>query len=160
MSITEVDRACLSRAVELAIQAEQAGNLPIGAVITLEGEIVGEGGNAIWQPRLNLQRHAEMEALKSIPEELWGRASEMTLLTTLEPCLMCMGAILLHGIGRVIFASSDPFGGASQVAPALPRFFRDQFRKTEWIGPAFSLECDPLYKRIKVLENGRGLNID
>lgn len=84
----------------------------------------------------------------------------MTLYTTLEPCLMCLGAILLHGIGRVIYGSRDPFGGAVQMTPALPRFFRDQFAKTEWLGPAFPEKCDPLYERIKELEKQNGINMD
>lgn len=160
MSITGMDREHMSRAVELALRAEKNGNLPIGAVICLEGQIIGEGSNAIWKPNFSPYRHAEMEALKSVQEELWTRAGEMTLYTTLEPCLMCLGAILLHGIGKVIYGSSDPFGGAEKVIPSLPPFFRGQFNQIQWIGPAFSEICNPLYERIKTLERSRGLKMD
>jgi tRNA(adenine34) deaminase len=95
------------RAIELAPEAEEQGNLPIGSVICLDGEIVGEGKNAIWYPTYNQNRHAEVEALRSVPEDLWDHSRRMTLYTTLEPCLMCLGAILLHGIGRVLYGSAD-----------------------------------------------------
>jgi tRNA(Arg) A34 adenosine deaminase TadA len=126
-------------------------NLPIGR-ISLGEVIIAEGKNAIWQPDLSLHRHAEMEALASIPLELRGRAPDMVLYTTLEPCLMCMGAILLYKIGKVIFGSSDPIGGANVVIGSLPPYFKDRLSKTDWIGPAFTEECDPLFQRIIDLE--------
>ncbi len=160
MPISEFDQRNMSRAVALALQAEIVGNLPIGAVISLNGEIVGQGANAIWHPRLSLCRHAEMEALRSVRENLWLQAESMTLYTTLEPCLMCLGGILLYGIGRVVYGSRDPFGGAEQVDASLPPFFRERFARTEWLGPAFPGDCDPLYERIKKLEKVRGLDMD
>lgn len=78
----------LLKAVELALKAEQEGNLPIGALITLNDKIVAEGRNGIWHPLFDGTRHAENEALRSVPGELWSQAREMTLYTTLEPCLM------------------------------------------------------------------------
>ncbi len=160
MAISPFDRECMLEAVALAIEAEQSGNLPIGAVITLEQEIIGRGRNAIWQPNRRLYRHAEIEALKSIPEELLAQSKTMTLYTTLEPCLMCMGAILLYGIGTVIYGASDPYGGACPVADSLPPFFIDRLSKTKWIGPAFPTECDSLFTRIKSLEKMDGLDMD
>jgi tRNA(adenine34) deaminase len=64
----------------------------------LDGRIIAEGKNAIWFPKFNPNRHAEIEALRNVPEELWKYSRNMTLYTTLEPCLMCTGAILLHHI--------------------------------------------------------------
>jgi tRNA(adenine34) deaminase len=80
----------LRRAVQLAKEAQSIGNLPIGAVITLDDRIIGAGKNSIWLPHNRPNRHAEIEALESVPNELWFRAANMTLYTTLEPCLMCM----------------------------------------------------------------------
>ncbi|KPL20945.1 MAG: hypothetical protein AMJ93_10805, partial [Anaerolineae bacterium SM23_84] len=105
------DHDYLRRAIELAHEAGRIGNLPIGCVICLGDEIVAEGKNAIWVPRVELYRHAELEALRALPAELAHRLSEMTLYTTLEPCLMCAGAILLHRIGRVVFGATDGYGG-------------------------------------------------
>ena len=107
MDINEFDRNCLDRAVTLALDAEEAGNLPIGAVIALEEQIISEGKNTIWQPEKNLHKHAEMEALSRIPQDLINLPDRMTLYTTLEPCVMCFGAIMLYRIGRVVYGSKD-----------------------------------------------------
>lgn len=144
----------IQEAIRLALEAEQGGNLPIGAVVALGSEIVGRGRNAIWRPRTALTRHAEVEALESVPAVLWPQAANMTLVTTLEPCLMCAGAILLHGIGTIVFGSDDPFGGASVTFGHLPAFFDEVLARTRWIGPAFPKECDPLYQRISEIEPG------
>lgn len=157
MPITESDIFCLRKAIDLALEAEGQKNLPIGSVISLEGEIIAEGKNAIWFPEFNPNRHAEIEALRNVPGAFWVRAREMTLYTTLEPCLMCMGAILLHGIGRVVYGSSDAYGGAGTVVAHLPPYFQEQFNNTEWIGPANPEDCDPLYGRLTSLERMKTL---
>jgi tRNA(adenine34) deaminase len=155
MSASDQDTTYLRRAIELAREAERCGNLPIGALICLDGEIIAEGMNSIWQPVVGLTRHAEMEALRSVPAHLWARSREMTLFTTLEPCLMCAAAILLHAIGRLVFGAVDPDGGAGAAVQSLPPYFREQFLQVEWIGPALSAECDPLYTRARELEYAR-----
>lgn len=142
----------MRRAIELALLAEREGNLPVGVVITLEGEVVAEGRSAIWVPQFDATRHAEMEALRTVPQDLWGFCEEMSLYTTLEPCLMCFGSILLHGIGRVVFGSSDNYGGPSSVLSHLPPFFRTRFAHTQWTGPTMPNECDPLRERLRALE--------
>ena len=160
MKLTSFDRKRMMEAVTLALAAERSGNLPIGAVVSLDGQIIARGQNAIWQPQKSLSRHAEMEALSALPKSLLDRSFEMTLYTTLEPCLMCLGAILLHGIGRVVIGANDPFGGANGAAASLPPFFRQRLAQTEWICPAFPAECDPLFTRIKALEKINGLDMD
>ncbi len=151
MNISEADRMFFERAIALAVDAEQKGNLPVGAVITYEGEIIAEGQSAIWQPTFNANRHAEIEALRNVPAHLWPKSREMTLYTTLEPCLMCLGAILLHSIGRVVFGSVDPYGGANSVIGQMPTYFEEQIARTEWIGPAYPTGCDPLFARLMIL---------
>jgi tRNA(adenine34) deaminase len=153
MPLSEMDRLCFQRAIALANEAGEHKNLPIGAVISFQGEIVGEGKNTIWYPELSLYRHAEIEALRSVPTDQWEHAQDMCLYSTLEPCLMCLGAILLHGIGRVVFGTADPYGGASTVINQLPPFFAGRFSKISWEGPALPELCDPLYQRVKILEN-------
>lgn len=155
MDIAESDIQCFERAIVLATEAEEQGNLPIGAVISLAGEIVAEGKNGIWSPKLSLTRHAEVEALRQVPEHLWEHKREMTLYTTLEPCLMCVGAILLHGIGRVLYGSADHYGGASQVFGRMPTYFEEQISKTEWLGPAYAKECDKLFARVMAVVEKR-----
>ena len=120
MDLSASDVLSFRRAIALAREAEAQGNLPIGAVIAFDGHVVAEGQNAIWHPAFNPNRHAEIEALRSVPQSLWARARGMTLYTTLEPCLMCTGAILLHHVGRVLYGSADPYGGASRVFGHMP----------------------------------------
>ena len=57
MPLTEFDKSCFKRAVILAIEAGLSKNLPIGAVISYKGKVIGEGKNAIWSPKLSLSRH-------------------------------------------------------------------------------------------------------
>lgn len=85
------DLLYLRRAVGLALEAEKQGNLPIGAVVTLDDRVIAEAGNALLIPQYHPGRHAEIEALQRVPENLWPRAREMTCYTTLEPCMMCTG---------------------------------------------------------------------
>src|SRR3989337_1526337 len=113
--------AFLREAIRLAEEAEKRGNLPIAAVITLDGKVVATGMNSIWRPTIELTRHAEMESLRNVPSHLWWRSREMTLFTTLEPCIMCAGAILLHHLGHLVFGSAPPPRGLWARAGGLPR---------------------------------------
>lgn len=148
VDLAESDILSFQEAIRLANEAEMNGNLPIGAVITLEDRIIAAGKNAIWSPVFNPNRHAEIEAMRQVPEQLWVHSRDMTLYTTLEPCLMCMGAILLHRVGRVLYGAADHYGGASQVSGHLPTFFADQFARIEWQGPAYPGECNGLFERV------------
>jgi tRNA(adenine34) deaminase len=156
VSLTGKDQKHLNRAIELAQEAGAAGNLPIGCVICLDDQIVAEGKNAIWVPRFEPYRHAELEALRALPADLAHRFNQMTLYTTLEPCLMCAGAILLHKIGRVIFGTSDDYGGIGVAVDRLPPYFAEQYSLASWIRPAPSEECDLLYKRVMDLVTEHG----
>jgi tRNA(adenine34) deaminase len=154
----EDDFDFLREAIRLAQEAEQKGNLPIGAVIVLDGQIIARGMNAIWRPAIELTRHAEMEALRSLPPHLRERCREMTLFTTLEPCLMCAGAILLHQMGRLVYGSSDPNGGVASCISSLPPYFTHEFSQMQWRGPVLPAECDPLYSRVQEIERYRSRN--
>ena len=135
--------------MELALEAEAEGNLPIGAVITLDGKRLGEAGNRIAVPHYDPGRHAEIEALRSVPFEAWDRAPEMTCYSTLEPCVMCTGTLLLHGIGRVVFGATDVGGGGGIILSHLPTFFEGGAGVPEWVGPVLPERCDPLYTRAR-----------
>lgn len=156
MNLSDSDISSFHHAIVLALEAESLGNLPIGSVITLHGEIIGRGQNAIWHPEYNPNRHAEIEALRAVPSELWRSSREMTLYTTLEPCLMCLGSILLHQIGRVLYGAADDYGGASLVFGHMPTYFEEEIARIEWSGPAFPEECEPLFTRVmKMVETRR-----
>ena len=148
MSATERDVEFVRRAVRLALEAEAVGNLPIGCVLTLDGQVAAEAGNALLVPHYHPGRHAEMEALGRVPAGLWARAREMTCYTTLEPCVMCAGALLLHGVGRVVFGATDPEGGAGALLTRLPDYYAGGAGVPEWVGPVLPEVCDPLYARV------------
>ena len=114
-------RFFMRRALELASHAEAQGEVPVGAVLVLGGEIVGEGWN---QPigRHDPSAHAEIMALRDAGRRLGNyRLPETTLYVTLEPCPMCAGAIVHARVGKVIYAASDPRSGAAgSVFDLLP----------------------------------------
>ena len=141
------DNKYISRAIQIALASEKRGNLPVGAVITLDGNILAEGGSTILVPVYHPGRHAEMEALRSVPIELWPRAREMTCYSTLEPCVMCFVALLLHGIGRIVFGAEDQEGGATALLEHLPNYYADGKGVPQWIGPIAAESCDALYER-------------
>ena len=146
--ITNKDKYYLRQAIDLAEKAQKAGNLPIGALIVLDEKIIARGQNSIWKPTYRPGRHAEIETLAAVPVELWDQASKMTLYTTLEPCLMCLGTVLVHRIGRVVFGSKDVHGGARLVFGKMPEAFEDLLHNSEWIGPALPDECDQLSRKV------------
>ena len=103
--------AAMRRALDLAAVAAEAGEVPVGAVITLEGEIVAEARNAM-RGSLDPTAHAEMVAIRHAATRL-GRArlDGCILWVSLEPCAMCAGAISLARIDALRFAAEDPKGG-------------------------------------------------
>jgi len=115
------DQYFMRRALELARQAEAAGEVPVGAVLVRDGRIIGEGYN---QPigRHDPTAHAEVMALRAAGEKAHNyRLPDSTLYVTLEPCPMCAGAIVHARVGRVVFAASDPRSGAAgSVFDLLP----------------------------------------
>ncbi|MDO9243684.1 MAG: tRNA adenosine(34) deaminase TadA [Rhodocyclaceae bacterium] len=100
-------------ALDLARQAATLGEVPVGAVVVSNGEIVGRGSN---QPigRHDPTAHAEVMALRDAAARLGNyRLPGCTLYVTLEPCAMCIGAIFHARIGRVVFGARDPKTGAA-----------------------------------------------
>jgi tRNA(adenine34) deaminase len=110
MTMSDVDY--MRAALELAGQAQAAGEVPVGAVVVKDGEIVGRGFNAPIS-RHDPSAHAEMMALRDAAERLGNyRLVDCELFVTLEPCLMCAGAIMHARIARVVYGASDPKTGA------------------------------------------------
>jgi len=144
----ERDTRLLRRAIDLARDSEAEGNLPVGAVVGLDGEVIAEGKSRVVEPAYHPGRHAEMEALEAVPTELWPRADEMTCYTTLEPCVMCAGALLLHGVGRVVFGACDELGGAGETLEHLPAYY-DEADVYAWNGPVMAEVCRPLGERAR-----------
>jgi tRNA(Arg) A34 adenosine deaminase TadA len=101
----------MRRALDLAIEAAAAGEVPVGAVVTLGDEIVAEARNAM-RGSSDPTAHAEMEAIRSAAEKLGtSRLDECTLWVTLEPCAMCAAAVSVARIAGLRFGAEDPKGG-------------------------------------------------
>lgn len=106
------DVELMEEALKEARKALEAGEVPVGAIVALDGKVVGRGHNE-REAKLSIASHAEIEALLSAEKELGRvRLSECTLYVTLEPCLMCAGAIIQSRIHRLVYALDDPKAGA------------------------------------------------
>lgn len=107
-----IDADYMRHALELASQSQATGEVPVGAVVVKNGEIVGRGFNAPIS-RHDPSAHAEMMALRDAAQRLCNyRLVGCELFVTLEPCLMCAGAIMHARIARVVYGASDPKTGA------------------------------------------------
>lgn len=102
----------MRRALELAREAAQEGEVPVGAVVVCEGKIISEGRNRREKDK-NALCHAELEAIDGACRALGGwRLWKCQLYVTLEPCPMCAGAIINARIPQVIYGASDPKAGS------------------------------------------------
>jgi tRNA(adenine34) deaminase len=110
----DADRAFMARALALAEHARDAdGEVPVGAVLVVEGQVVGQGWN---QPitRCDPSAHAEIQAMRDAGQRLGNyRFPGATLYVTLEPCAMCAMAMVHARIGRVVYGATDPKTGAA-----------------------------------------------
>jgi len=108
--MTEDERYMLL-ALEAAKQAEAIGEVPIGAVIVYEDEVIATGYNKREKLQTTLS-HAEIFAMQESNEKIGSwRLENCTMYVTLEPCMMCAGAIVQSRIKRVVYGASDPKGG-------------------------------------------------
>jgi tRNA(adenine34) deaminase len=113
------DRRWMQRALELAQTAEAAGEVPVGAVLIYKGESIGEGYNYPIKS-CDPSSHAEINALREAGRVLKNyRLTDSTLYVTLEPCAMCVTALIHARISRLVFATPDPKTGAVISAISL-----------------------------------------
>ena len=104
----------LKAAVDEAQKGRQEGGIPIGSVIVHQGEIIGRGHNRRVQQG-SAVLHGEMDAFENAGRQAASVYRECTLYTTLSPCSMCSGAILLYGIPRVVVGENDTFMGEEEL---------------------------------------------
>ena len=113
------DETYMREAMALAEEAAAEGEVPVGCVITLNGEIVGRGRNRRETGKSALA-HAEIEAIHDACRRLGGwRLWQCTLYVTLEPCPMCAGAIINARIPRVVYGADDPKAGSCKSVTNL-----------------------------------------
>jgi tRNA(adenine34) deaminase len=107
------DREAMQAALAEARLAGEAGEVPIGAIVLREGEIVARGKNRVLRD-LDPTAHAEIVALRAAAAALGNyRLPGCTLYVTLEPCAMCAGAMIHTRLDRLVFAAADPKAGAA-----------------------------------------------
>ena len=112
MSNLEQDLSMMKIAIDLAQEAAAAGEVPVGAIVVKDGQIIGRGSNApigLHDP----SAHAEIQALRNAAKNIGNyRLVDCTLYVTLEPCAMCTGAIQHARISRLVYGASDAKTGA------------------------------------------------
>lgn len=110
---TDDDTRFMQEAIEMSGHAAAAGEVPVGAIVVLDGEVVGVGYNqpiSVHDP----SAHAEIMALRDAGRRLGNyRLPGCTLYVTLEPCAMCAGALMHARVARVVFGARDPKTGAA-----------------------------------------------
>jgi tRNA(adenine34) deaminase len=107
------DLEFMQAALAEARQAGDAGEVPIGAVVIREGEIVARGQNRVLRD-IDPTSHSEIVALREAAKSIGNyRLNDCTLYVTLEPCAMCAGAMIHARLDRLVFAAADPKAGAA-----------------------------------------------
>lgn len=129
MALNEAERALAKREV------------PIGAVVVAGDRIIGRGHNLV-ETLGDATAHAEMQAITAAMSTLGGKyLTECTLYVTVEPCVMCGGALAWSQIGRVVYGASDPKRGYSTYSERI------MHPKTEVVAGVLEDECEALMKR-------------
>jgi len=143
---SDEDRDWMREALALAARAADQGEVPVGAIVVRDGQMIGEGHNCPLRSN-DPTAHAEIQALRDA-----GRRAEnyrlpgSVLYVTLEPCVMCAGAIVHARVGRVVFGASDPKGGAAgSVFDLLPPDERFNHR-LDVTGGVLAEECGALLR--------------
>jgi tRNA(adenine34) deaminase len=139
------DEAWMRYAFRLAQRAEQQGEVPVGAIVVKDDQCIAEGWNASIAMH-DPTAHAEMVALRNAGLALENyRLCEATIYVTLEPCVMCMGAISHARIKRLVFGAFDPKRGAVCNALSLTdaSFLN---HRISWDGGVLETECSELLR--------------
>ncbi len=153
------DRYWMGRALALARRAADAGEVPVGAVVVWDDEVIGEGWN---QPigACDPTAHAEVLALRAAAARVGNyRLVDSTLYVTLEPCPMCAGAIVHARVARVVFGAADPRAGAAGTVFDLLRSAVLNHR-AEVAGGVSAEECATLLRDFFRARRSRPTGVD
>ena len=139
----------MKQALQEAMKAMDAGEVPIGAVVVCDNQVIGRGYNLI-ATLTDSTAHAEMQAFTSAMEYLGGKyLDECILYVTLEPCTMCAGAAYWSRLAKLVFGASDPRRGYREMAGNV------LYPKTEVVKEVMKIECSKLLKEFfSVKRNG------
>ena len=141
-----IDETLMREALAMAQQARLADEVPVGAVVVSDGEIVGRGFNAPIS-RKDPSAHAEIQALRDAAARIGNyRLTGCTLYVTLEPCPMCAGAIMQARIAKLVYGAGDPKSGACGSVVDLFQESRLNHH-THVAGGVLAAECCAILKR-------------
>ncbi|MFN3589286.1 MAG: nucleoside deaminase [Spirosomataceae bacterium] len=131
----------MQKAIDLALQAADEGEVPIGAVVVAEGKkIIGKGYNQTEKLH-DVTAHAEIIALTAASQYLGGKyLQNCTMYITLEPCTMCAGALSWSQISRIVYGAAEVKRGFTQFKPGLLH------PKTEVVSGILAQECQQILK--------------
>lgn len=134
------DERYMRKALEEARRAFDADEIPVGAVVVCGDQIIARGHN-LTEMLHDVTAHAEMQAITAAAEHLGGKYLDVcTLYVTVEPCIMCAGAIGWSQLGRLVYGASDPKRGYSFFAPQALH------PKTKVVSGVLEEECRALMK--------------
>jgi tRNA(adenine34) deaminase len=132
------DEYFMKKAFAEAIQAFEKGEIPVGAVVVSGGRIIARAHN-LTETLNDVTAHAEMQAITAAANFLGGKyLNDCILYVTLEPCVMCAGALGWSQIGKIVYGASDEKRGFKKFAP------KALHPKTEIIGGILEIECAEL----------------
>ena len=134
----QLDEKYMRLALNEAQKAFDSDEVPVGAVIIAGGRVVGRGHNLV-ETLTDVTAHAEMQAITAAASALGGKyLQDCTLYVTVEPCVMCAGALAWSQIGRIVYGAADAKRGYSRFGQALlhPR--------TEVVSGVLATECEKL----------------
>jgi tRNA(adenine34) deaminase len=115
--LNDFDKACLDLAIAEAKHSFAEGNYPVGAILAIGNDIAGRGNNT-GETSKNYSNHAETSLVISNGETLLrsvAAGNAITLYSTLEPCLMCLGVATMNKVSRIIYIQTDPHAGACSI---------------------------------------------
>jgi len=134
------DERFMRLALVEARRAAEAGEVPVGAVVVTHGRVVGRGHN-LTETLGDVTAHAEIQAITAAAQTLGGKyLTECTLYVTVEPCLMCGGAIGWSQLGRLVYGAADEKRGCSMFTD------RAYHPRTEVTGGILAEECSALMR--------------
>ncbi len=134
----KIDEQFMRKAIVEAEESERVGEIPIGAIVVCKGRIISRAHN-LTETLCDVTAHAEMQAITSAANTLGGKyLTDCTLYVTVEPCVMCAGAIGWAQIPRIVFGAHDDKRGFQRYAP------KAMHPKAEIVGGVLEEECAAL----------------
>jgi tRNA(adenine34) deaminase len=142
------DEYFMREAIKEAELAFGRGDYPIGAVLTLEDEIIFRDGNRSKSSGIFLA-HAELNILKNLSGDFINKnKKKLSLYTTYEPCPMCFGAIVQINLGKLVYGTNLDKSGATNIYSMFPKFYDISRRgKIEIVGRVLEKECEEVFTK-------------